>query len=81
MAAVNTAKGNTNHTSVVSPQTQVKVQLSTRQPDISLPEPTGPILVNTSRLNPLCTKGDTDRLSRFTPLCPLNPCQRSVRER
>lgn len=29
---------------------QVRVQLSTRQPDISLPENPGPILVNTSNV-------------------------------
>lgn len=31
------------------PQTQVKLQLTTNQPDIALPESTGPILVNTSK--------------------------------
>ena len=30
--------------------TQIKLQLTTRHADISLPEKTGPILVNTSKL-------------------------------
>ncbi|MCJ1238934.1 WD repeat-containing protein 12 [Varicellaria rhodocarpa] len=33
---------------VKSSQSQVRVQLTTRQPDISLPEQTGPILINTN---------------------------------
>lgn len=34
-----------------SPPSQVKLQLTTRHADISLPENTGPILVNTSKSN------------------------------
>lgn len=35
-----------------SPQSQVKLQLTTRHSDIALPENTGPILVNTSKSMP-----------------------------
>ena len=40
---------------VPSPQSQVKLQLTTRHSDLSLPENTGPILVNTSKCYALRT--------------------------
>ena len=55
---------------------QVRVQLSTRHPDISLPENPGPILVNTSNviLELLCPV-PTDRLARPAAICPFNTRQ------
>ena len=56
-------KGNAMSTS--DSATQVRVQLSTRHPDISLPENPGPILVNTSNvILELPSSIATDNLAR-----------------
>ena len=62
--------------------TQVKLQLTTRHPDISLPESTGPILVNTSKCKPLFLLLElTDKALRFTALCPVDSRECSVGNR
>ena len=61
--------------------TQVKLQLTTRHADISLPENTGPILVNTSEHEPeLEIRTLTKWTKRSAPICPLNSCQCSLRD-
>lgn len=55
---------------------QVRVQLSTRHPDVSLPENPGPILVNTSTVAvDLSQYIPPNAPGRFTPLCSLYACQ------
>ena len=52
---------------------QVRVQLSTRHPDISLPENPGPILVNTSNvILELSILAPTNNLARPSPICPFD---------
>ena len=58
---------------------QVRVQLSTRHPDISLPENPGPILVNTSNVMlTLSGSTPTDKLARPPALCPFHARQHSI---
>ena len=54
---------------------QVRVQLSTPHPDISLPENPGPILVNTSNvILELFNSVLTDDLARPPAICPFHAC-------
>lgn len=48
--ATETLAATASGTAIFDPPSQVRVQLSTRHPDISLPENPGPILVNTSNV-------------------------------
>lgn len=67
-------------TDVIAASTQVKLQLTTRDPDFWLPEHTGPILVNTSMISdfsifvpniyPLTLTFTPP--SRLPPLCALH---------
>lgn len=55
---------------------QVRVQLSTRHPDISLPENPGPILVNTSNvIVRLSNSVLTDDLARPPTICSFHAGQ------
>ena len=69
-------------TSSVEPSSQVRVQLSTRHPDISLPENPGPILVNTSNVI-LETSINIHTYNRARPatICPFNASQHSITAR
>ena len=57
-----------------NPQTQVRIQLTTRQPDTALPpEKTGPILVDTSKsIKCILNELGADVMTRFTPLSTFN---------
>ena len=68
--------------SIRLPSTQVKLQLTTRHSEISLPENTGPILVNTSKCQPFFSLLElTDQALRFTAVCPVHSRERSVGNR
>lgn len=62
-------------------QRQVRVQLTSKQEDIALPESTGPILVPTgkNKLNPLTSEleenGPRMLISHFSQVCDVMRCQ------
>lgn len=56
---------------------QVKIQLSTRDPDLQLPDETGPILVSTSKPTPKYMKFYSNTDYRFKAICPLYSCQQA----
>ena len=59
--------------------TQVRVQLSTRHPDISLPENPGPILVNTSNvILKLFDFVPPDDRARSPAIRSLHACEYSI---
>ena len=62
------------------PRSQVRVQLTTRHPDISLPDNPGPILVNTGKIvlrkNIIEYRAD---YCRFSTLCSLHARQYSTK--
>ena len=59
--------------------TQVRVQLSTRHPDISLPENPGPILVNTSNvILKLFDSVPSDGRARSPAIRSLHACEYSI---
>ena len=59
--------------------TQVRIQLSTRHPDISLPENPGPILVNTSNvILKLFDSAPSDDRSRSPAIRSLHACEYSI---
>ncbi len=81
--ATQTLSVDPNDNAATNSASQVRVQISTRHPDISLPENPGPILVNTSTVTAeLVQYISTNLPGRSTPLCSLYACQHSpaVRE-
>ena len=75
--AMETVTANSNGTD--APDSQVRVQLSTRHPDIALPDNPGPILVNTSNvILTLSTSPPTDNLARPPAVCPIHARQYSI---
>ena len=59
--------------------TQVRVQLSTRHPDISLPDNPGPILVNTSNvILKLSDSVPPDDRARSPAIRSLHACEYSI---
>lgn len=71
--ATETIIASANGMATPDPPSQVRVQLSTRHPDISLPENPGPILVNTSNvIVELLNSIPTDNLARPPAVCPFH---------
>lgn len=66
-------------TSIPESTSQVRLQLSTRHPDISLPENPGPILVNTSNvILELFNSVSTDSLARPPAIRPFYARQYTI---
>lgn len=77
--AMETVTADSNGMDTSDSHSQVRVQLSTRHPDISLPDNPGPILVNTSNvILTLSTSPLTDNLARPPAVCPIYACQYSI---
>ena len=77
--SMETMTSNSNSMNTSDSPSQVRVQLSTRHADISLPENPGPILVNTSNvILTLFSSTPTDNLARPPAVCTFHARQYSV---